>query len=437
MSTVTFRVDSYIVSGIAMFLFNFAFFSFLKLLTQSICSSTNLYYVYDKRLPLAPRRSRLGGFFGGPVGHPSIARPLSIVVAVYAVIVILIDFSVNGSSSTVVSPQLYRSVVQAHPQSIPIDIDYKKEFDIQGEHRFASRRLVALAEMHSCMFLNFSHHTMFSYAYRNLHLDKHLVNLAELPPGGVCVTSERFNEDRIMYQFKQKPFPAFNCKLEDAKVRREFADEEINTTAEIESKTCNIDILAAACIRIDNQPDHCGAVGTFQSPDDSTLHVLVLLIKDADNPSDPEINELRDKPLPPSDNDISRFAANVAYFSAVRFQHGSFNAMYMAISEIVENQTLQHANVVNTSEVDMTLALPVLVIVVVMFFVLAGIAFHVWNKFVYRKGRRKYNTFSSVEEILAMVSGDGFRKSISAPSVDRHIFLNNAGRPVMMTSPDY
>lgn len=428
----TLPLNSYLVSGVTILFFNFLVFSSVKALCQSICASANLRAIYDLRLALAPRRSRLASFFGGPTGPQPLARFFAVLIAAYALLVVLLDFSVNGSTVVNRVPTVYRSLVRAHPQGQPIIIDYANEYRVlPNDTHLASRRLVALAEAHSCLNLNISHHSMFAYAYRNTHLDKTLIPVETFLEGAVCVTSDRFTQELRMHVFEQIPELGINCSLKGAsriEVQPARSKSVIHDATIIPSvnSTCNLKFHAVQCFKLKTM--HCGAVAS--RTDYADPNFFVLRFENHTMPHKFGIHQLREMDtIPPAHAKL--LAANIAFFAAVNFDYGLFNSMYMALSEVVYDVTLVRTISSNVSEINVTIAAPVLTILGVTALALAVAALVMWVKYVYLKDRRKYVTFSTVEEVLAMVRSDGLTKSTEGDTSDQVIFLRG-NRPVLM-----
>lgn len=422
-------VNSYIVSGFSMLFFNFVLLGIVKLLCQSICCSANIYRIYEQRLSLAPRRSRLAGVFGGPVGHIKHSRILSVVIAIYAVIVVLIDFSINGVSQTVYEPTVYKSMVQRPPTSEPLDIDYENELKIEGGSHLVSTRLVALASANECMNLNFSHHTMMAYAFEDTHIDKTLRPVNAAVKGGTCVTHNNFKTPEVLFSFRQAPYPDHACELDSTPLSTSFEEKRLVGTAQVPREKCNITITSVGCFRETPRHDgHCAAIGDIADSKGNN-RLMVLLMRNASNPKGPEIHEMREFQMSSTTARV-KLATNIAFLSAVGFRYSSFTSMYMTLSAVHHNVTLYRKVKHNYSEVNLSTVLPIFVVVTVTVLILSAYAFAYWYKFVHKKGRQNYISFYSVEETLGMMQSDGLRKGRGCPWT-RNILLSMSGRPVL------
>lgn len=209
-----FEINSNILSGLTVCLFNVLLLAVLRLVCQSICTSYNIHIIHDKKRVLTPQQSRLAGLFGGPVGYIPLSRFLAFILIVYELLAFLLDFSINGTSRIDHMPTTYKSLVSSHPKHLPLVIDYANEYNVtmrrhnidnddddeesgddeeededDGEIVYASQRLVAIAEVQACKQLNFTHHTNHAFAYKSVKLSStELVPIHSLVEGATCVT---------------------------------------------------------------------------------------------------------------------------------------------------------------------------------------------------------------------------------------------------------
>lgn len=419
-------VDSVIVSGITMLLFNVFFFSAIQRLCQSISSSTNLHILYDRRHPLTPRTSRIGLFFGGPIGHLPISRILSVAIVLYAAALIPLDFSINGSSRDEYIPTVYRSLVQAHPQKRPMQINYAEEFKSENGITYASTRLVAVAEIHGCMFLDFSHHRLFAYAYRDDELDTSLIPIKEEINGGECITKDNFRNENLMHMWGQTEYDEAKCEMSDVRVIMENGMKNSIVSAKIEPKneaTCEINFLTVKCFK--TETDNCVAIAEKKG---QSAVGFVLAIVNSKDPGSFDRHELR-KLSNMGRDDRDKFASNIAYFLAVGFPQGVHNFMYMAVADVKYNVTLHRLKRMNTSVINLPVSIPAMIIIIVVLSGLTIIAVVVRYQFVHRRNRQNYNKFSSVEDILVMVQDQGLTKMRGASAKPYILYQEN--RPVI------
>lgn len=241
MGLLSFDINSNIVSGLTVCLFNVLLLAVLRLVCQSICTSYNIHIIHDKKRVLTPQQSRLAGLFGGPVGYIPLSRFLAFMLIFYELLAFLLDFSINGTSRIVPISKTYASYVGSHPKHLPLVIDYANEYNVtmrrdngdhddqgsgsnddddeedeegaEGEIVFASQRLVAIAEVQACKQLNFTHHVNHAFAYTSVELlSTRLIPMHSLVGGATCVTEQEggFVEDVVTHAFAQDK-PDIQC----------------------------------------------------------------------------------------------------------------------------------------------------------------------------------------------------------------------------------
>lgn len=422
-------VNSLIVSGVSMLLFNIIFFELLRVLSQSVCSSTNLNILYDRKRPLAPRTSRVAFLFGGPVGHAPIVRALSILIAIYAIAVIPLEFSINGSTRVRYIPTKYQSIVQHHPDSKPLEVDYKNEYNITDEGTFVSQRLLAVSEIISCMVLNFSHHTNFAYAYRSTELDKKLTSIRAKIPGGECVRKENFRDEIIMHQWDQTQYDGTFCNMSKITVVLNNTKKSTVVSAKIDSpggEDCLISFLTIKCFPMPDDKDNCVAIA--EKTADPSVRFLIS-VPDASQPAQFERHQLRKLSNIKSEY-LDTFVANVAFFQAVGFPGGVFISLYMSISMVRSDVELYRLERTNISVVNLAVSLPTIGIIIFVLGSVTCVAVYSRIKFVLLPKRKKYNQFSSVSDVLQMVRDDRFTKIRQETAEKRYIVLRE-NRPVL------
>lgn len=427
-----FAINSYLLTGISMFFFNFLLFGICRTLCQAICGNTNLHIVYDKGKALTPRTSRISHLFGGPTGHLPLARVLSLLIALYAVSVILIDFSINGDTEIREVRKQYRSLIQAHPQHKPLIIDFENEqgWNSAANATFVSRRLVALAEVQACMSLNFSSHSMFSYAYEEKVLDRNLISKDDDVEGGECVVNPRFKESRLMFSWSFSDVKATNCNMSRATIETSFpADSVVGTGSISFNEPCNLDVSKMSCYSKTNT-SICAGVGEMKNESGDFRMVIV---PNASNPKASNIHKLPEL-QPWTEEEALKVAANVAFFAALDILPGNFDYILMAISEFKSNETLVVVDRVNISVVNLFLVIPVLAIVVFVFVTLFTVFLWTRYQYVYKKDRALFNTFLYVDDIIDMFHDTGLSRVRSKWQRTPCIVLKD-GQPVIRT-PD-
>lgn len=442
MGQIEIPIDSLLFTGALMLLFNVFFFNQLKFLCQAVCAYTNVHYVYGCLQPVSPRISRLSAFFGGPIGHLPLSRAFSILIAMYAVVVVFLDFSINGGSSEKLVDTTYMSVVQSHPEYKPLDIDYENEANItlSGHGRTGSTRLVAISEMHACMRLNFSHHRIFAYAFLDTNLDKELVPLDEELKNAECITEENFEEDNVMHSWPLTIDRWTPCDMGSARIYVDESGPSVIKTANIsfEDKSgCeDIDFRVTRCfLRMGDY--HCVSIGTNwefgHEGGEKERADYAIFFADSGNAAASNREDLRHM-TGMSEEELIKLASNMAFFTGVGFPHGEFNTLFMATAMVTHDVVLKRRVTFNTSNVDSAMLVPVLTIIVTILLGMAITARCTWAKFVRDANRRNLNSFCSVGEVLEMVQDGCLSKERSEKPQTRYIFLQH-GRPVIGVEP--
>lgn len=116
----------------------------------------------------------------------SIVQVLPILIIFYEIAVNPPDFSINGCTRIEFVSVRYSSFARSSAGCKPLNIDYESEFKIANDERLASRPIVAIATLYYCMFSNFTYHTYYAIAIRELELDKTLIPLREDVSDGEC-----------------------------------------------------------------------------------------------------------------------------------------------------------------------------------------------------------------------------------------------------------
>lgn len=398
--TVQLRANSSLVSGLAAVLFDILLLGVLKTLTQSLCSTANLYLVYDSRRPVAPSTSRLGLLVGGPVGPRLLSRVFSLLIAAATACVIVIGFSINGKNVAVFESVTYRTRVRI--TGVPLDIDFDREFavvDAKEKHsvpqKLVSKRLLAIANSWTCLVSNYTHLILFDYVLKDNFLDRTLLDISSGFGGNAeCVRGEYFKEPHIGRSFPRPlPLKAANCDLEN--ITPVFGEGNNKGIANFTTKFCEVNFPPMQCFT--DYHTSCSAVGVGKGDDEgSTYVVLVANSMDPQGAQIVRVDPLHDKSL------HEQYAANVAFMSAIGIPAEVANLAHMAITNFEYNVTLQRRRGTEeeVSEIDLRLAVPAVCVVLVLTVLLGLMASVLWVTVVLLKGRRRYNQFSTVPEIL-------------------------------------
>lgn len=432
-------LSSNIVSGASTLLVHLVFLSILTKLLTSLAKSFNIRRIYDQRLPLCPMEYNMG-VTNAPVSY----KPFSIVFAVlsllYLIAAVCIEFSINGSTRNINSSTLYRSVVKGSIKGIPIDIDYDNEFSVnETGHKLVSRRLVALRAIGGCKYLNFSHHVMFAYAFKDVHLDKSLVSVSHVEPDAKCITSRTFEKEMKMFEFEEIPFSVYKCSLKDVMLNVTYEGNRKIGTAKIPEGSCDLKIHTVKCSKHDEEQERCIAIASNPNMSSSTQPspAIIITIWNAKYPENPAMFEFRnyDATKAPPDH-LDTFATNVAYFTSIGFTAGVFDSMYMAFGEIEYNRTLVTVFPQNVTEILLNLALPAFIFQIFGFSLL--ICLQIWYRRKYvGQARKNKISFVSVDDVFAMIQEQGGeqglqnRRDPKIPTPKRYIKLRD-GRPQIL-----
>lgn len=443
---LTFNLDSNISSGVGIFLFNIAFLSLCHLACHSISASYNIHQVHDRKKPLSPRRSNFGFLFGGPIGHISVVRTLTIVIIIYEVFAFLFDFSINGSSKTRITPTKHASLVRTHPEGVPLQIDYLNEFNEtlpQDEEvtsvNFISERLVAVTEVQACKYLNFTHHINLAYAFKDIELSKTvLAPKNSIIAGGECVQSGKFENDMVLQAFDQSP-PSFDCSYDNISISQERRNCSVDSRGRgicdtslegVDEESCELSFHDTRCFRRNSEIERCASVAEFKSY--GATNIVFAVFKNPTNEGEwPETYNLRGIPNLSREH-YAAFAGNIAFFSAIDSRYGSFNSMFMAMADVTYNTSLNVVDRVNITEVNLYYAIPavsVMVIILATVYILAA----VWRqRYVVGRGRQEYLSFSNVNEMFDFDNEGHLHKSRAKHS-NIYITLQH-NRPMLVTN---
>lgn len=384
------------------------------------------------------------------------------------------------------TPVVHDTLIRAHPHGVPLEIAYDREFnetvseiDPNDVVVYASERLVAVAEAQACKVLNFTHHVNLAYAFRNVSIPvnppppstssndsrlPHLVPTSTIVSGGVCVARDAFENDMISHAFAQTGI-GIHCDFSNASLsprrdcthtRVRSAGDNGSSSDEFESGLCVADLNGAdtncnsrfmhtRCFRRSSRVEHCVTIGETvvtsstknnnkNANNEETMVRFFVLFKSPDNvPAWPdEVVTLRDIPNL-SHDDYAKYAANVAFLSAVDFKYSAFNAAFMAVAQLVADVPLPTARLENTTEINLSLAIPALVCTALLLTILTATAVRMRLRFVSEKGREEYVSFANIGETFKM-DGDGrMMKTVAKENEMRFVVLSRYdGRPVLV-----
>lgn len=437
MTTTSLPYNSLFVSGFAVLLFNIVFFQVCKYLAQAICSHYNLHIIYDRNEEVSPRESLIGKLFGGPTGPIHLTRWLSVMVMVFSISVILLDFSINGATETKDTPTRFQSVVRVNPDSKPLEIDYENEFGavdesvnwsyasgLEYEKRRVSRRLIATLYLQICLDINLTHHTTFAYAYDTQPLDKEKLPVGEwVGNGAKCVRAGEFAEDMVSFSYNLESYPSVACEvLTMTGSNYKGAIGEGNVSV---GNDCELGFHDISCFRL--RTEHCAAI--VYKKNDPTIE-WTMYVPNTSVPENMKMFPLRIATrVAPEDR--KAFAANVAFLQATGVSSwGSHNAMYHALAKIEEGRMLPVRTEHNVTQLQLELFIPVMVIISVILIGLLVATIATWISFVFQKKRMKYVSFFSVRDTLQMVQKNGLHKKRSEKNTTKFIYLHE-DRPVI------
>lgn len=407
------QLDSSIVDGFVSVTFDLLLLSVCHILSQSICSSYNLYHVYDIRQPLLLHSTRTLFSGHGPVGHVRVSRILSFILSFCSICVILLGFSINGRLENTFRSTSYKSVVSIDSPPLPIKLDYLNEYNALQEQKGQrpdriSRRLIALSVLDRCQVCSYSHCEYHGLGFKNVELNGDLVESWNLidnwTRNGVveCVTSNNFKNGIVSWRYKrEKTHADLKCDLESITV----SGTNLFTSGK-PTGNCDVTIEDMRCFSRPEQggPDvktHCAGVGKTKTSKREHL----VLFRNSDLPYHPEITpfamSLHDKILP---EEVQTYLENVAFMASLDLGP-AYKLDLMAFATISYDTMLGSRNkdLVNISEINLFIAVPSLVILVLSAVFLITTAISAWIVNVYVKQRQSYNTFSTVPEVLELL----------------------------------
>lgn len=447
---LTIAIDSNVVEVTVALLFDVVLLSLIENLCQAICAHHNLYRVYDSPSGVLPLRARRIALFGdGLIGVPWLSSLLTVVLAVVVVSNIVVGFAVTGRSEPVYHAVEYAAVVGTALDHAVLVVDPAVEIgdddDNSGrEPTYLSSRLVALKKMDYCQTCNYTHCTLFAYAFRNEQLGRNLVHVGEATESdsATCVSAHNFRDARVM------AIPT-RVKQKDGWCGIESMDVDYGTVANNNSTSisnsgesrgnegmslgighnlryeyCHFEILSPRCVRRPKHDTVCATIGRhLRDPIDTTERYLMLMSiprsEDDDNsatqaaaPSLYDLSRIDASVGHRLDNDTwERYMETAALMAAVGLGPG-YMLQLMPFASFSANQTLllraADGRTRNVSDVDLRVGLPAVVAVCVTAGVLVVAAAVTWGLFVHRQGRGGCNAFASVTELVeVMGAGPG------------------------------
>lgn len=124
---------------------------------------------------------------------------MSLLIAACTVCVIILGFSINGTTVAQFETISYRSLIAitGNPQDIDLDAEYEfvqGSSDESAPKRLLSHRLVAMQNSYACHAICYSHLTIFAYVFKDIYLNKSKVDFGKMFTDSECLTSNSFNE---------------------------------------------------------------------------------------------------------------------------------------------------------------------------------------------------------------------------------------------------
>lgn len=392
------ELPSSVVSGLTVLFFDIVLLGIIKAEAQFLCATANLHLIYDRREAVFPTKSRLGCLTGSPVGHKTLARCFSLLIAAITTSVIILGFSINGKTVKPYETETYRSVIVN--SDVPPTIDFEQEFALiphpRGRPEIAiSKRVSAFLALHTCIRHNFTHSTQYAYAYRDISIDQTKVDLST-HLSAECVTKDRFQGELILRRVPMvAPVNPITCEFSGVDVSLE--DDAITGHATFSpSSPCSMNISRLFCFRAEITT--CAAAGILKGPGGNKAYIVIVPNIDA-----PTETSIADIPQMRSQELYDRVAMNIAFFSGIMEGALAYYLSQVVFCDVEYNVTLRRTTGDREiSEIDLRLAAPTLVFISATAVVLAIIAFVLWLYVVYLKDRSLYNSFCNVPEVLAL-----------------------------------
>ena len=434
-SVLILQVNSSLVSGFAALLLDVLLLSIIRYYTQLLCASANIALLYDYRRPIRPTTTRWAALTGGPTGPILLVRFLAFLIMLSTAAVIILGFCINGETVPELEQGVYGAVVNF--TGMPTKINFENEFELQppgcsGDSckRMVSKHLLALTDPSRCMEKNFTHTLIYSSAYRNLTLDDEKEELVQLYPGGICVNQKYFNESWVSRSYEMTNNADLKCSFDD--IDNPFGEgpaSEGPRKVEPSIDSCDMTVKNMSCYKTDRTS--CAAWGISEI-DTGTAYYMVLI---------PDIEAMDEEttriPSAIGKGDPAGYVDNVAFLSAVGFDGGASRLSNMAVSEVVQNVTLDRKQVMrNVSTIDLAKAIPAFAVLAITTLVLVVVALVSWVRVVLLKGRREYNTFCSVPEVLELVGVEKVSKFKGRKTSGRLIGICKEDPSIMVCDED-
>lgn len=335
--------------------------------------------------------------------------------------------------------QTYPTVVNITGK--PADIDFKTEFkrlsrkSRQGESgpvTLVSRRLAAMADSYACIRNNYTHTQLYGYAFNESVLTTEMVNIREKLPHALCIKTPNFKDSLVVREYEiTAPGPPVTCKVRN--LTASFSGSErfaVGNATQFGLRGCAFEVKKMYCFRTDFTA--CAGIG--RGPGEGYERTFAVLV-----PNIGAGNAVREGVIEVgsvSEEDERKIAENIAFFSAIGLQSGVANMANMAITEIRSNVSLYHmVGNEEISEIDMRIVVPVLSFVAATTTLLVLAASILWFLVMYNKGRRRYNTFSSVSEMLQLANPAETRKERVPWGAHPYIGIGKYNPAIMVVGP--
>lgn len=386
-------INSAIVSGFVAVVFDIFILLLIKTRAQSICEHSIVRLIFDKRLAVSPKASRLGLIFGGPTGPPGISRILSLALAVCTICVVVLGFSVVGSTVTRYERLKYTSVLSVGDR--PLNIDFEREsrnFGNTRERKF-SRRMIAVSMMQLCTEKNYTHTSLYGFAYKDVELDYSLMLRREGLEGAECMTESNFRQAVAHISYDREPKK--RCAFSSITTTNESATP---SAARFKTTTCDVQLTHMYCILL-GRILSCTGVGTRLEEGKNRIYgVSVPHVKDL------SITQVEPVPDVVEGSDMAQYAANMAFFQGHGFAGGIAAFGPMGVAKFEKDLWLEKSNGTReVSNVNFRIVIPILAIIGMVLGLLLLADGLLWLLVVRRKGRQPFNNFCSVSEVVKLV----------------------------------
>lgn len=446
-------IDSNVVEVVTALIFDVLLIGAIELLCQAICSNYNLHQVYDTPRALTLRSRRFAMFGDGLIGIPWLSSLFTAVLALCVASNITIGFSVNGRSASVFRTANYATMVTVMDPPELLQVDYTKEFaildtfqgnstdmteekdenDEEGRRRrhkrrpeYLSKRLVALQKNDWCQVCNFTHCNIVSYAYRSEVLESSLVNATDLFEHGVatCVSARNFRDEMIMATSERLNQNTASCKFKSLSVVSNSTNSTFDDNAEqsgtliasddevsYEFDYCHYDVTHMSCYSRPGHATRCAAIAKllpqYVRTSDEERQLSLIVVKDIgtpDNGMDISRISLSLSYNLTMDYDMRQYTSTVAFLSAIDVAPTFILELIPFVSFLYDVPLRERSEKEqNVADVDLRLAVPCVMFVVMAALVLAMTAGATWTMFVWRKKRQNFNSFATIPDLLELL----------------------------------